>query len=127
MRRNICYISKVALRIFENLFYKSPIRACSFGNSLAASQNARSYGQTSNHRALRICKKGTQKLLMLPPCLYNKYFFSSSFCHIQLKAIEITKGCFLFKFKEFLFSLCTAVGFPYKFLFVKELYLSPIS
>ena len=38
------------VRIFESVFYKSLIRACSFGNSLAASQNARSNGQTSNHR-----------------------------------------------------------------------------
>ncbi len=38
------------LRIFESVFYKSLIRACSIGNSLAASQNARSDGQTSNHR-----------------------------------------------------------------------------
>ena len=53
------------LRIFESVFYKSLIRACSFGNSLAASQNARSYGQTINHRALRICKKRIQKVLML--------------------------------------------------------------
>ena len=55
----------MTLRIFESVFYKSLIRACSFDNSLAASQNARSYGQTINHRALRICKKRIQKLLML--------------------------------------------------------------
>ena len=44
------------LRIFESVFYKSLIRACSFGNSLAASQNARSYGQTSNHRHCNVIK-----------------------------------------------------------------------
>ena len=55
----------MTLRIFESVFYKSLIRACSFGNSLVASQNARNCGQTSNHRALRICKKRIQKLLML--------------------------------------------------------------
>ena len=92
----------MALRIFENLFYKSPIRACSFGNSLAASQNARTYGQTSNHRALRICKKGTQKVLMLPSYLYNKYCFSFSFYLMQPKVIEITIGCFLLEGKGFL-------------------------
>ena len=36
----------MTLRIFESIFYKSLIRACSFDNSLAASQNARSYVQT---------------------------------------------------------------------------------
>ena len=55
------------LRIFESVFYKSLIRACSFDNFLAASQNARSCGQTINHRALRICKKRIQKVLMLSP------------------------------------------------------------
>ena len=58
---------RVTLRIFESVFYKSLIRACSFDNFLAASQNARSYGQTINHRALRICKKRIQKVLMLSP------------------------------------------------------------
>ena len=55
----------MTLRIFESVFYKSLIRACSFDNSLAASQNARSYVQTIDHRELRICKKGIQKVLML--------------------------------------------------------------
>jgi len=58
---------RVTLRIFESVFYKSLIRACSFDNFLAASQNARSCGQTINHRALRICKKRIQKVLMLSP------------------------------------------------------------
>ena len=44
------------LRIFESVFYKSLIRACSFGNFLAASQNARSNGQTSNHRHCNVIK-----------------------------------------------------------------------
>ena len=44
---------------FKSVFYKSLIRACSFENSLVASQNARNYGQTFKHRALRICKKRT--------------------------------------------------------------------
>ena len=57
----------MTLRIFESVFYKSLIRACSFDNSLAASQNAHSYVQTIDHRALRICKKRIQKVLMLSP------------------------------------------------------------
>jgi hypothetical protein len=55
----------MTLRIFESVFYKSLIRACSFDNSLAASQNAHSYVQTIDHKALRICKKRIQKVLML--------------------------------------------------------------
>ena len=52
--------------------------------------------------ALRICKKGTQKVLMLPSCLYEESFFAVSFYHIQLKAIESTIGCFLLEGKGFL-------------------------
>ena len=73
---------RVTLRIFESVFYKSLIRACSFDNFLAASQNARSYGQTINHRALRICKKRIQKVLMLSPCILLNifsYFLSDSY------------------------------------------------
>ena len=66
----------MALRIFESVFYKSLIRACSFDNSLAASQNARSYVQTIDHRALRICKKRIQKVLMLPLLLIHDLSFS---------------------------------------------------
>ena len=72
----------MTLRIFESVFYKSPIRACSFDNSLAASQNARSYGQTINHRALRICKKRIQKVLMLSPFILiniSSYLLSDSY------------------------------------------------
>ena len=64
----------MTLRIFESVFYKSPIRACSFDNFLAASQNARSNGQTINHRALRICKKRIQKVLMLSLCILINIF-----------------------------------------------------
>ena len=67
IRRNIYKKKGMTLRIFESFFYKSLIRACSFDNSLAASQNARSYVQTIDHRALRICKKCIQKVLMLSP------------------------------------------------------------
>ena len=49
------------LRIFESVFYKSLIRACSFGNFLAASQNARSNGQTSNHRHCEFVKNALKK------------------------------------------------------------------
>ena len=66
----------MTLRIFESVFYKSPIRACSFDNSLAASQNARSYVQTIDHRTLRICKKRIQKVLMLPLLLIHDLSFS---------------------------------------------------
>ena len=55
------------LRIFESVFYKSLIRACSIGNSLAASQNARSDGQTSNHRHCEFVKKALKKCSCLPP------------------------------------------------------------
>ena len=66
----------MALRIFESVFYKSLVRACSFDNSLAASQNARSYVQTIDHRTLRICKKRIQKVLMLPLLLIHDLSFS---------------------------------------------------
>ena len=66
----------MALRIFESVFYKSLVRACSFDNSLAASQNARSYVQTIDHRTLRICKKRIQKVLILPLLLIHDLSFS---------------------------------------------------
>ncbi|CDA33295.1 unknown [Lachnospiraceae bacterium CAG:25] len=72
----------MTLRIFESFFYKSLIRACSFDNSLAASQNARSYVQTIDHRALRICKKRIQKVLMLSPWILinsSSYLLSDSY------------------------------------------------
>ena len=72
----------MTLRIFESVFYKSLIRACSFDNSLAASQNARSYVQTIDHRALRICKKRIQKVLMLSPFFLiniSSYLLSDSY------------------------------------------------
>ena len=92
----------MTLRIFESVFYKSLIRACSFDNFLAASQNARSYGQTINHRALRICKKRIQKVLMLSPFilinsssyllsdLYNKTLPSN---HNLVFFLNITDHC----------------------------------
>ena len=78
----------MTLRIFESVFYKSLIRACSFDNFLAASQNARSYGQTINHRALRIYKKRIQKLLMLPLLFIRNisfYFISIPYNGTQFK------------------------------------------
>ena len=81
----------MTLRIFESVFYKSLIRACSFDNSLAASQNARSYGQTINHRALRICKKRIQKVLMLSPCILINifsYFLSDSYNGTLFKSLH---------------------------------------
>ena len=81
---------RVTLRIFESVFYKSLIRACSFV-SLAASQNARSCGQTINHRALRICKKRIQKVLMLSPCILLNifsYFLSDSYNGTLFKSLH---------------------------------------
>ena len=86
----------MTLRIFESVFYKSLIRACSFDNSLAASQNARSYVQTIDHRALRICKKRIQKVLMLSSFFlinsssyllsdsYMQHYYKSKYCLYSL-------------------------------------------
>ena len=81
----------MTLRIFESVFYKSLIRACSFDNSLAASQNARSYVQTIDHMALRICKKRIQKVLMLSPCILINifsYFLSDSYNGTLFKSLH---------------------------------------
>ena len=81
----------MTLRIFESVFYKSPIRACSFENSLAANQNVRSYGQTFNHRALRICKKCIQKVLMLSPFFpinISSYLLSDSYNKTLFKPLH---------------------------------------
>ncbi len=63
------------LRIFESVFYKSLIRACSFGNFLAASQNARSNGQTSNHRHCEFVKNALKKCSCLPPGFFQIFVF----------------------------------------------------
>ena len=63
------------LCIFESVFYKSLIRACSFGNSLAASQNARSNGQTSNHRHCEFVKNALKKCSCLPPGFFQIFVF----------------------------------------------------
>ena len=81
----------MTLRIFESVFYKSLIRACSFDNSLAASQNARSYVQTIDHRALRICKKCIQKVLMLSPFFLiniSSYLLSDSYNGTLFKSLH---------------------------------------
>ena len=73
---------------FKSVFYKSPIRACSFDNSLAANQNVRSYVQTINHRALRICKKRIQKVLMLSSFFLiniSSYLLSDSYMQHYLQ------------------------------------------
>ena len=67
--------SRWQLRIFESVFYKSLIRACSFGNSLAASQNARSNGQTSNHRHCEFVKNALKKCSCLPPWFFQIFVF----------------------------------------------------
>ena len=79
----------MTLRIFESVFYKSLIRACSFDNLLAASQNARSYVQTIDHRALRICKKRIQKVLMLSSFFLiniSSYLLSDSYMQHYYKS-----------------------------------------
>ena len=89
IRRNIYKKKWMTLRIFESFFYKSLIRACSFDNSLAASQNARSYVQTIDHRALRICKKCIQKVLMLSPFFLiniSSYLLSDSYNETLFKS-----------------------------------------
>ena len=89
IRRNIYKKKWMTLRIFESFFYKSLIRACSFDNSLAASQNARSYVQTIDHRALRICKKRIQKVLMLSPFFLiniSSYLLSDSYNETLFKS-----------------------------------------
>ena len=81
----------MTLRIFESVFYKSLICACSFDNSLAASQNARSYVQTIDHRALRICKKRIQKVLMLSPFFLiniSSYLLSDSYNGTLFKSLH---------------------------------------
>ena len=83
------------LRIFESVFYKSLIRACSFGNSLAASQNARSNSQTSNHRHCEFVKNALKKCSFLPPDSL-KYLFFFYFRHIHLKSIQTTTQCVCF-------------------------------
>ena len=82
---------RMTLRIFESVFYKSLIRACSFDNSLAASQNARSYVQTIDHRALRICKKRIQKVLMLSSFFLinsSSYLLSDSYNGTLFKSLH---------------------------------------
>jgi hypothetical protein len=80
----------MTLRIFESVFYKSLIRACSFDNSLAASQNARSYVQTIDHRALRICKKRIQKCGVSSFFLINSssYLLSDSYNGTLFKSLH---------------------------------------
>ena len=81
----------MTLRIFESVFYNSLIRACSFDNSLAASQNARSYVQTIDHRALRICKKRIQKVLMLSSFFLinsSSYLLSDSYNGTLFKSLH---------------------------------------
>ena len=83
---------RVTLRIFESVFYKSLIRACSFDNFLAASQNARSYVQTIDHRTLRICKKRIQKVLMLSSFFLinsSSYLLSDSYNETLFKSLHI--------------------------------------
>ena len=122
----------MTLRIFESVFYKSPIRACFFDNSLAASQNARSNGQTINHRALRICKKRIQKLLMLSTLIiiniafhvlsgsYNGTLFKPlQSVYIKLYWISTLDDCY----RNFLFNITDINNlFPFNFYFIITIY-----
>ena len=58
---------------------------------LRASQNARSCGQTINHRALRICKKRIQKVLMLSSFFLinsSSYLLSDSYNGTLFKSLH---------------------------------------
>ena len=88
------------LRIFESVFYKSLIRACSFGNFLAASQNARSNGQTSNHRHCEFVKNALKKCSCLPPGFFQIFvflLFLSNTCKPTYKSESVyTNHCIMF-------------------------------
>ena len=105
----------MTLRIFESVFYKSLIRACSFDNSLAASQNARSYVQTIDHRALRICKKRIQKVLMLSPCILINifsYLLSDSYNGTLFKSLH--NACVkLYWLISFVYNITFCLKVPY--------------
>ncbi len=62
--------------------------ACSFGNALAASQNARSNGQTSNHRHCEFVADALKKCVTVATwiLLHDLLFFES--CHIHLTSIQ---------------------------------------
>ena len=123
----------MTLRIFESVFYKSLIRACSFDNLLAASQNARSYVQTIDHRALRICKKRIQKMLMLSSFFLinsSSYLLSDSYNETLFKSLHIVyvKWYWLISFRfvnrrsmEFVFR--TSIFF---YVFMNTRYISGI-
>ena len=95
------------LRIFESVFYKSLIRACSFENSLAASQNARSNGQTSNHRHCEFVKNALKKCSCLPPGFFQIFVFLLFLSHTPEVYSNHYGVCMFY-----------GIGIYYNFLFV---------
>ena len=74
-------------------FYKSLIRACSFDNSLAASQKCPQLRSNNRSQAHVDCKKTHSKSAHVVTLYSYKYFFSCSFWLIQRNAIQITTQC----------------------------------
>ena len=64
------------LRIFESVFYKSLIRACSIGNSRRCEPKCPQRRSDIQPQALRICKKRTQKVLMFATLILLNICFS---------------------------------------------------
>ena len=62
------------LRIFESVFYKSLIRACSFGNPRCEPKCPQPRSDIQP-QALRICKKRTQKVLMFATGCFQIFVF----------------------------------------------------
>ena len=68
------------------------VRKVRYSEGAAASQNARSYVQTIDHRALRICKKRIQKVLMLSSFFLinsSSYLLSDSYNETLFKSLHI--------------------------------------
>ena len=63
------------LRIFESVFYKSLIRACSFGNLPRCEPKCPQQQSNIQPQALRICKKRTQKVLMFATGFFEIFVF----------------------------------------------------
>ena len=63
------------LRIFESVFYKSLIRACSIGNLPRCEPKCPQLWSDIQPQALRICKKRTQKVLMFATGCFQIFVF----------------------------------------------------
>ena len=74
-----------------------PVVGClNVGAGILARSERVSKGTGADKRFVKTALKNAELLLD-----DSKYFFFFYFCHIQLKAIEITKGCSLLKSKGF--------------------------